>query len=126
MRGSPGVAASAIAEQNTWRYWLRAHFHAGGIGGVAIGLSLVLSLLSVKPGLKTLGSSLLGIGAVGYPIFWMWAGMRAPAMGETAIAKESLSWFAIPTAGAAFAGVALTLALAIRELLLTTADTAGE
>ena len=31
----------------------------------------------------------LGIGGLGYSVFWMWAGCIAPGMGFTGAAKES-------------------------------------
>ena len=117
----PEAAARAAMEKtldSSWRYWLRAHFHAGGIGGVAIGLSLVLSFLNVRRAAKTLVSTLLGIGAVGYPLFWMLAGIRAPGLGSTDAAKESLGWLAIPTAGAALTGAALAFAFIAHALCL--------
>jgi len=42
----------------------------------------------------------LGAGGLGYSIFWMWAGFRAPALGSTGAAKESLKWLAMPSSGA--------------------------
>lgn len=121
----PEAAAMAAMQKtldSSWRYWLRAHFHAGGIGSVAIGLSLVLSFLSVRPRLKTLISTLLGIGAVGYPLFWMMAGIRAPGLGSTDAAKDSLVWLATPTAGAALCGAGLALALIAHDLLIRRAE----
>jgi hypothetical protein len=36
----------------------------------------------------------------GYSFFWMWADFRAPALGSTGAAKESLRWLAMPSSGA--------------------------
>jgi hypothetical protein len=36
-------------DETAWRYFLRAHFHAGGIGSITVGGSLALALLSVRP-----------------------------------------------------------------------------
>lgn len=58
----------------------------------------------------------LGAGGLGYSIFWMWAGFRAPGLGSTDLAKESLAWLAIPSSGAVVAAtcaVAILLAAAI-------------
>jgi multisubunit Na+/H+ antiporter MnhB subunit len=41
----------------------------------------------------------LGIGALGYSVFWLWAGFRAPGLGSTGAAKESLAWLAMPSSG---------------------------
>jgi hypothetical protein len=116
--GSEEGATAAInrIDESSWRYLLRAHLHAGGIGGVAIGGSLVLSLLFVRDGFKTAASLLLGIGAIGYPPFWMLAALRAPGLGSTGAAKESLGWLAIPSAAALVAGGVLTLVLVVGDL----------
>jgi len=118
--GSEEAATAAIQrmDETAWRYFLRAHLHAGGIGSITIGASLVLALLSSRPGLKTAASVLLGMGAVGYPLFWMLAGLRAPGLGTTAAAKESLRWLAIPSSGALAIGGVLTLALVIADLFI--------
>lgn len=42
----------------------------------------------------------LGAGGFGYSVFWMWAGFRAPSLGSTGAAKESLNWLAMPSSGA--------------------------
>ena len=116
--GSEEGASAAIEEidQSAWTYFLRAHLHAGGIGSIAIGASLVLSLLSVGRGPKLVASLLLGLGALGYPLFWMWAGLRAPGLGSTGAAKESLQWLAIPSAGGLFIGALITFGLVVVDL----------
>lgn len=118
--GSEEGATAAIKriDETSWRYFLRAHLHAGAIGSIAIGANLVLALLSVGPGLKRLASVLLGIGAVGYPLFWMLAGLKAPGLGSTAAAKEGLAWLAVPTAGGLVVGGALTLGLVVADLFV--------
>jgi hypothetical protein len=62
-----------------------------------------------------LASTLLGIGAIGYPLFWMLAGLKAPALGSTGAAKESLSWLAIPSAACLVTGGLITLALTVSQ-----------
>ena len=42
----------------------------------------------------------LGAGSFGYSLYWMWAGFRAPGLGGTGLAKESLKWLAMPSSGA--------------------------
>jgi hypothetical protein len=111
-------AAIKRIDESSWRYFLRAHLHAGAIGSIALGASLVLALLSARPVFKVVASLLLGLGAVGYPLFWMWAGLRAPALGSTGAAKESLRWLAIPSAGALVAGGVLTLSLVVADLFV--------
>ena len=124
--GSEAGAAEAIRkiDETAWRYFLRAHLHAGGIGSIAIGASVVLSLLAVGRGPKTAASLLLGVGAIGYPLFWMLAGMRAPGLGSTAAAKESLQWLAIPSAGGLFIGGVITFGLVALDLFFRRRSTA--
>ena len=84
-----------------------------------------LRLLSVGRGPKLVGSLLLGLGAVGYPLFWMGAGLRAPGLGLTAAAKESLRWLAIPSAGGLFIGALITFGLVACDLFLRRVPTDG-
>ncbi len=41
----------------------------------------------------------LGLGALGFPLYWMLAALRAPGMGGTGADKESLQWLAVPSSG---------------------------
>jgi hypothetical protein len=123
-KGDEAVAGAAMKrmDEAAWRYFLRAHLHAGGIGSIAIGASLLLSMLSRGP--RGLASTLLGLGAVGYPLFWMLAGLRAPGIGSTTVAKESLNWLAIPSAACLIVGALITLYLVVRQLFGTRARVA--
>jgi hypothetical protein len=118
--GDEAGAAALIKriDEAAFTYFIRAHLHAGAIGSIAIGASLVLTFLSVSPVLKTVASSLLGFGAVGYSLFWMWAGMRAPSLGSTGAAKETLRWLAWPSSGALMVGALLTLVLIVGDLFV--------
>jgi len=78
----------------------RAHLHAGGLGSAAIGVTLLVVMLGVRATYTRLICLGLGAGAFGYAVFWLWAGFRAPALGGTDAAKESLAWLAIPSSGA--------------------------
>lgn len=111
--GSEAGATEAIKkiDETAWRYFLRAHLHAGAIGSIAIAASLLLAMLAVGRGPKVVASTLLGLGAVGYPLSWMLAGMRAPGMGSTAAAKESLLWLAVPTTVGLLVGGLMTFGL---------------
>lgn len=100
----------------SFTYMQRAHLHAGGLGAVAISLSVVLVLLGTSATVARVVSGALGVGALGYSTFWMWAGFRAPSLGSTGAAKESLGWFAIPSAGLAVAGTAAVLVLLLMAL----------
>ncbi len=112
--GDP-IAIKAVLGKS-WTYMQRAHLHAGSLGTAAIALTVVVLLLGVRPVLLRAISMGLGAGALGYSIFWVWAGARAPGLGSTGAAKESLSWLAIPSSGAVVAStgaVAVLLLLAI-------------
>lgn len=109
-------AAMLKVYEKAWGYYKRSHLHAGALGAAAVAQILLLSLLAIGPRAKAFTSFLLGAGALGYGVFWMWAGNRAPGLGGTDLAKESLAWFAMPTSGACVAGTALTLWFALRAL----------
>jgi len=110
-------AAAAAVVSKSWTYMQRAHLHAGSLGTAAIALTILVLLLGASPGAARAISLGLGAGALGYSLFWMWAGFRAPALGSTGAAKESLRWLALPSAGALLVGtaaVALLCLLALR------------
>jgi hypothetical protein len=92
-------AAMKTVLDNSWNYMKRAHLHAGGMGTTAFALMIALGLLGL-PRLHTLVLGLaLGAGGLGYSLYWMFAGFRAPGLGSTGAAKESLKWLAMPTSG---------------------------
>lgn len=104
----------------SWVYMQRAHLHAGSLGAVAVGLTLLVVLLGTRPPLTRAISLGLGAGGLGYSVFWLWAGFRAAALGSTGAAKESLKWLAMPSSGAFVmatiaVGVLLVLAMAARR-----------
>lgn len=99
-----------------WNYFLRAHMHGGGIGSASLALCLLLAFLPGPAQLRAILAGAMGFGALGYSSFWLLAGMRAPVLGSTGAAKESLTWLAFPSAGALLVGVALTLGLTIWSL----------
>lgn len=92
-------AAMKAVLDKSWTYMQRAHLHAGSLGAVAVALTVVLVLLGTGPRLARAISLGLGLGGLGYSVFWLWAGFRAPALGSTGAAKESLSWLAMPSSG---------------------------
>ncbi len=92
------VAAKAVVDKS-WNYMQRAHLHAGGMGTTAVALITVLCLVGASRVVTALISLALGAGGLGYSVFWMWAGFRAPALGSTGTAKESLKWLAMPSSG---------------------------
>ncbi len=115
-----------------WTYFKRAHMHGGGIGTATLGLCLLLAHLPAsshwwaRKTLKSGTATALGLGAVGYPAFWLWAGWRAPAMGSTGAAKESLRLLAISSAGLLLIGTFATLVLVCLHLYLPSSDVVSE
>lgn len=109
-------AAMLKVYDKAWNYYKRSHLHAGALGAAAVAQILLLSLLAVGPRVKAVTSFLLGAGALGYGVFWLMAGNRAPGMGSTDLAKESLAWLAMPSSGACVVGTVLVLLFAVRTL----------
>jgi hypothetical protein len=94
----------------SWAYFQRAHLHAGALGASAVAQILLLAGLAVRPWLKSVTAALLGAGALGYGVYWLVAALRAPGLGGTSAAKESLDWLAIPASGFCILGTLLVLA----------------
>ena len=106
----------------SWVYFKRAHKHAGGIGAAATALILVLSLLSVNKLLRIFTAVFLGLGGLGYSVFWMLAALKAPALGSTGAAKEALAWLAIPSAGLCLIGLVVVLIATAGLLIIPRTD----
>ncbi len=100
-----------------WSYLRRAHEHANGIGTAALAMLLLLGFLEYNRLARGLVSLALGVGGLGYSSFWMFAAFRAPALGGTGIARESLAWLAIPSAFLCIAGTAGVLLIFIHAFL---------
>jgi hypothetical protein len=97
----------------SWVYMQRAHLHAGGLGTTALALIVLLCLLGTSRCVTAALGVALGAGGLGYSIYWMWAGFRAPALGSTSAAKESLKWLALPSSLAFVLATAAVLILLI-------------
>lgn len=93
------AAIKAVLDKS-WAYMQRAHLHAGGMGTTALALIVLAGLLGASRRWTMAVGLGLGAGGLGYSLFWMWAGFRAPALGSTGLAKESLKWLAMPSSGA--------------------------
>ena len=103
----------------SWVYFKRAHLHANGLGAISLALILFISFLAVDNRIKGVNALCLGLGSVGYSIFWMFAGPTAPGTGSTGMAKESLKWLAIPSAGLCIMGLAMVIAMVIMLLFIS-------
>jgi hypothetical protein len=107
-------AAMKKITDKSWTYMKRAHLHANGLGTAALAIIFVLAGTPASSRVRGVVSTALGIGALGYASFWMFAALRAPAMGSTHDAKESLSWLAIPSAGLCVLGLVAVIVLFAR------------
>jgi hypothetical protein len=110
-------AAIKAVQDKSWNYMQRAHLHAGGMGTTAVSLIVVLCLLGTSRRATAAIGFALGAGRFGYSVFWMWAGFRAPALGSTGAAKESLKWLAMPSSGAFVLATVAVLVLLIVTIL---------
>lgn len=114
--GGDAAAVKAVLSKS-WAYMQRAHLHAGSLGTAAIALTLLVVAVGVKPMITRLIALGLGLGGLGYSVFWVWAGARAPGMGSTGVAKESLAWLAMPSSGMVVASTAAVAVLLVLTLL---------
>lgn len=118
-------AAMKTVLDNSWNYMKRAHLHAGGMGTTAFALMIALGLLGASRRVTLVLGLALGGGGLGYSLYWMLAGFRAPGLGSTGAAKESLKWLAMPTSGMfvlATLAVLVLLVGALRAKPATTTD----
>jgi hypothetical protein len=93
------AAIKAVLDKS-WAYMQRAHLHAGGMGTSAAVLTTLVCVLEISRRVVAAIGIGLGAGGLGYSLYWMWAGFRAPILGGTSAAKESLAWLAVPASGA--------------------------
>jgi hypothetical protein len=113
--GGDEAALKSVTEKS-WTYFKRAHLHANGLSAASLAMILVLAAMPADRRLKGGIAAALGVGALGYAMFWMFAGLRAPALGSTGAAKDSLQWLAVPSSGLCILGLLSVLALAVRCL----------
>lgn len=111
--GGDEAAMNAVVAKS-WSYFKRAHMHAGAMGTAALACILALLLLSRRDTLAVIAAWSVAVGSLLYPVFWLLAGMSAPAAGSTDAAKEALNFVAIPGAGGAIVGVVLTIVCVLR------------
>lgn len=104
-------AAMGKVTSKAWTYMKRAHLHANGLGTSSLVLILLLATIPASAKIKRLVAGALGAGALGYSSFWLFAARRAPGLGSTHDAKESLSWLAVPSAGLCVVGLIAVLVL---------------
>ena len=98
----------------SWSYMKRAHLHGGGLGAAALALILLLAALPAQAKVKRVAALFLGLGGLGYSVFWLLAAWRAPVLGSTGAAKESLAWLALPSSMMVIVGTFAVLAFLLR------------
>lgn len=107
-KGDRTKVAAVLAK--AWSYCKRAHMHGGGMAAAALAMILLLACIPGCSRSKQATAGMLGFGALGYPVFWLLAAFRAPGLGGTGAAKESLAFLALPSAGCFLLGtVAVTI-----------------
>lgn len=109
------TAAKPVLDKS-WTYAQRAHLHAGSLGTSAIAMIVTLLLIGTGPLLTRALALAFGIGALGYAAFWLWAGFRAPGLGSTGAAKESLAWLAMPSSGMFVVATTVVAVLCVRAI----------
>lgn len=110
-------AAMKKVQNKSWTYMKRAHLHAGGMGTTALSFIILLAFLGPPKSMTKGLSAALGVGGLGYSVFWMWAGLRAPGLGSTGAAKESLRWLAMPSSGAFVLASVAVFALVLKYMV---------
>ncbi len=111
------VAAKDAVVKKSWEYLQRAHLHGGAIGTAAAVAILALILLCPPRPLEKASALAFGAGGLLYSTFWLVAGLKAPGMGSTGLAKESLSFMAIPGAGLCLLGLLGTMVCVAKATL---------
>jgi len=91
----------------SWIYCKRAHMHAAGLGAIALAVIVFMGVIRTPCFIKFLGSLSIGLGSLGYSVFWALAALTAPGLGSTHDAKEALYWLAQPSAGLCVLGLLL-------------------
>jgi len=113
--------AKEAVVQKSWSYLKRAHMHGGAIGTSAVAAILALLLLGGASRLAKFSAVAFGTGALLYSSFWLFAGLAAPGLGSTDLAKESLSYIALPGAGLCILGLLGTLVCVVKTSFFTSA-----
>ena len=73
----------ASNQDGIWRWFQRAHFHAGGIGAFSLGLVILTALTNMSDSRKQITAALLGL-SIFYPLAWLTMSMVAPQIGTKA------------------------------------------
>ena len=118
---SDGAAKDAVVKKS-WEYFIRAHLHWGSIGSAALALILTLTLICRPTRAAKVIAVVMGAGALIYPLFWLLAGIAAPKLGGTGLAKEYFAWIGTPGAACCILGVFGTLFCLVRDRFTKTSQ----
>jgi hypothetical protein len=111
-------AAMTKVVRKSWSYYERAHLHANAPGTTALAAILLLSLVGTPGLLERIGAVAFGAGTLLYGVYWLLAGMRAPGMGSTGAARESLAFIAIPGSGLCMIGLFVTIYVLVTRVMM--------
>src|SRR5688572_29677221 len=75
--GGDAAKAKSVVDKS-WVYYQRAHLHGGALATFALALTLLLAFLPGKLMLRRASAIAASVGSLGYGVFWLLAGMRAP------------------------------------------------
>ena len=66
-----------------WRWFARAHFHAGGVGAFSLAMVILTAIASMSAGRKQATAGLIGL-SIFYPLAWLAMSLIAPQIGTGA------------------------------------------
>jgi hypothetical protein len=110
-------AAMKKVLDKSWVYFQRAHLHAGSLGTAAIAMITLLGFLGLPSRIATPLSIALGLGSVGYGLFWLLAGMAAPSLGSTGAAKSAYEWLGAGSPGILVISTLVVFAITVKRML---------
>jgi hypothetical protein len=112
------VAKLESVQSKSWTYFKRSHMHANGIGVVTLFLAFLFAALPIKGFVQTVPPTIFALGGLGYSIFWILAGLAAPELGATDLAKASYGWLAIPSTALMLIGLLSAILVSINQLFI--------
>jgi hypothetical protein len=121
-----GIAAhpqlhDAASQGAIWRWALRAHFHAAGIGGFGLGLVLLVAVSGLSAAHKRWVAALIALGGL-YPLAWLSMFLLAPSLGRAGARQH---WLVEAFTYISLGGLLLGLLLLVVGLLRDQAEPAA-
>ncbi len=101
---------------SAWTHLNDTRLHAFSLGTASLTLCILLAFLSINDNMKSIVGLLLGAGALGYALFWMWVSIRIPQFGSVLEAKASIRIFAQISSGACVLGLISMFIATIQSL----------